>query len=104
MSHACFTFFKITDVYKQRINNIALCNIKLSKYFAETHKMMQNAYSFRPYFQCLGHTQFYNRFKRFQNGRMSVDDDLVQDVRRRQQTMLIRQKSMKFCALMELFN
>ncbi|KAL4149442.1 hypothetical protein QTP88_003392 [Uroleucon formosanum] len=37
----------------------------------KTHKMLQNAYGD----QCLGRTQCYDWFKRFKDGRESVDDD-----------------------------
>jgi len=61
--------FKMTDTHEQRIN-IKFC-VKLSKSFTETHEIMQNAYGD----QCLRRTQCYDWFKRFKDGRKSVDDD-----------------------------
>lgn len=45
--------------------------VKLGKSFTETHQMMQNTYGD----QCLEHTHYYNRCKRFKDSRESIIDD-----------------------------
>jgi len=60
---------KITDVKEQRIC-IKSC-FKLGKAAAETHKMLKAAFGDI----ALGLTLTYEWFKRFKNGRMSVDDN-----------------------------
>jgi hypothetical protein len=60
--------FKMSNFHEHI--SIKFC-VKLCKSFTETHKMMQNVYDD----QCLGRTQCYDRFKRFKDGRKSVDDD-----------------------------
>jgi len=60
---------KITNVKEQWIC-IKFC-FKLSKTASETHSMLEEAF----HDNALGQTQTYERFKRFKNGRMSVDDE-----------------------------
>jgi hypothetical protein len=59
----------MTDVKEQRIC-IKFC-FKLGETAAETHKMLREVFGD----SALGLTQTYEWFKRFKNGRMSVDDD-----------------------------
>jgi hypothetical protein len=59
----------MTDVKEQRIC-LKFC-FKLGKTAAETHKMLKEAFGDN----ALGLTHTCGWFKRFRNGRMSVDDD-----------------------------
>jgi len=66
----------MTDIHEQRIN--IKFRVKLGKSFTGTHFfLMRNAYGNR----CLGRTLCYDWFKRFKDGRESVDDDV--DVNKR---------------------
>ena len=59
----------MNNIHEQRIN--IKFRVKRCKSFTETQKTVQNAYGE----QCLGRTQCYDQFKRFKDGRESVDDD-----------------------------
>jgi hypothetical protein len=61
----------MTDVKEQQIC-IKFC-FKLGKTAAETHQMLMLKEAFGD--NTLGQTQTYEWFKRFKNGRVSVDDD-----------------------------
>jgi hypothetical protein len=59
----------MTYVKEQRIC-INFC-FKLSKTASEIHRMLKEAFDDN----ALGQTQTYEQFKRFKNGRMSVNDE-----------------------------
>jgi hypothetical protein len=59
----------MTDMKEQRIC-VKFC-FKLGKTAVETHRILREAFGDN----ALGQTQTYERFTRFKNGRMSVDDD-----------------------------